>query len=73
MASKQVQLRDKVITLRSPLVRDMRAVSNIKDDTEREIALVCNLSGLSSDEVDNLQLSDYVKIQNAVADFLKGK
>lgn len=52
------------ITLRSPKVRDIRAVSHIEEDQEREFTLFCNLTGLTPEEMDDLDYGDYVKIQD---------
>lgn len=55
----------KEISLRTPKVRDIRAVSDIENDQEREFKLFCNLTGLTPDEMDDLDYQDYMKIQDA--------
>ena len=68
---KEIKLNDgRVIKMRKPKVRDMRSVSDFKDDVEREIHLVSNLTGLTIEELDNLDLDDYRKLQEALQDFL---
>jgi len=60
----------KNITMRSPKVRDLKAVANIKNEMEQEIQLASNLTGLSIDEIDDMEFSDYKKIQDRLKDFL---
>jgi len=51
---KQIEANGRKITMRPPKVRDMRAVSKIEDKVERELTLISNLTGLSPDELDEL-------------------
>lgn len=51
------------IIMRKPKVKDNRAVAHIENDSEREIALFSNLTGLSIEEIDELYMSDYAKLQ----------
>ena len=68
----EIKLSDgRTITMREMKVRDVRAVSKIEDDAEREFALVGNLTGLSPEELDELPWSDYVKLQEALAEMGK--
>ena len=68
---KEIKLSDgRVIKMRKPKVRDVRSVSDFKDDVERELHLVSNLTGLTIEELDNLDLDDYRKLQEALQDFL---
>lgn len=53
----------KEITFRTPKVRDVRAVNDINNAGEKEIALFCNLTGLTQEEMDDLLYSDYIKMQ----------
>ena len=69
---KEIKLSDgRVVKMRKPKVRDMRAVANIKNEIERELHLVSNLTGLSVEELDDLSLDDYRKLQEVLEDFLK--
>jgi len=61
---------DKVVEMREPLVRDIRAVSHIEQDDERELALIANLTGMSSEELDALTYADYLKLQEEYLGFL---
>ena len=69
---KEIKLSDgRVVKMRKPKVRDMRAVANIENEIERELHLVSNLTGLSVEELDDLSLDDYRKLQEVLEDFLK--
>lgn len=58
------------VEMRIPLVRDMRALSNIPNAEEKEIALLSNLTGITQEELDNLTLRDYAILQKGLQDFL---
>lgn len=60
----------KTINMRKPKVRDLRAVANIKNEMEQEIQLISNLTGLSTDEIDDMDFADYKKLQEKLKDFL---
>ena len=72
LKNKKITLRDseREVEMRIPLVRDMRAISNIKDPEEKEIALVANLTGLAQEELGNLTLRDYAILQKGLQSFL---
>lgn len=59
------------INLRKPKVRDL-LISDRKDiaESEREINLIANLAEIPVEAVQDLDLSDYMKIQNWLKDFL---
>ncbi len=59
------------ISLRQPKVRDL-LISNKKNvsEAEREVNLIANLSELPIESVEDLDLRDYLKIQNWLKDFL---
>lgn len=69
----KLSLKDsgKEVEMRIPLVRDMRAISNIKEAEEKEIALISNLTGLGKEELDELTLRDYGILQKGLNDFLQ--
>jgi|GEM_PF-2167887 len=56
--------------MREPKVKDMRAISHIKDTEEKEVKLICNLSGLSEEELGELSLKEYKALQGRLTDFL---
>ena len=59
------------ISLRAPKVRDLIAAGkkNISE-SEREVNLIANLAEISPETVQDLDLRDYMKIQNWLKDFL---
>ena len=59
------------ISLRPPKVRDLIASSkrNI-DEAEKEVNLIANLGEISLETVQELDLRDYIKIQEWLRDFL---
>lgn len=59
----------KSITMREPKVRDMLAVKDISNDVDREMALISNLTELSSDELSDLSWSKYQELQEAFKGF----
>ncbi|OOZ12192.1 phage tail assembly protein [Solemya velum gill symbiont] len=60
-----------VIQLRRPKVRDMLSVEkSVDNDAEKEIQLFANLSELSPDNLLELDMADYGKLQKAYQDFL---
>ncbi len=70
---KIIKLGNKEVKMRKPLVRDVRAVCDIANDFEREIAMIANLTGISIDEIDNMELGDLSLLQNALKGFIVKK
>lgn len=71
MADKKITLSNgDVITMRTPIVKDMRMVSTIKDQFEQDIRMFCNLTEMTPDEIENLPLKDFNALQKAFSDFL---
>lgn len=67
----KILLSDKTeVTLREPLVKDLRTVSNITNLEEKEIALIALLTGLNDTVIDEWPLIDYQKVSKALASFL---
>lgn len=58
------------VEMREPVVRDMRIVSTYKDEVEKELNLIGNLTGLTADEIDELSLKDYGLLQKELTNFL---
>ena len=58
------------IVLRRPTVKDMRVARNSgKNDADQEVALIANLAQISPDDVDSLDIADFVKGQKALQGF----
>ncbi|MFR0674649.1 phage tail assembly protein [Enterobacterales bacterium AW_CKDN230030176-1A_HGKHYDSX7] len=55
------------LTLRSPTVRDMRIATATAngDDEQRELNLFASLAGVKPDELEQLTLKDYDRVQAA--------
>ena len=60
----------RTVRMRRPKVRDMRAASRAAaNPEEREIALIVNLCSLSPETVDEIDMADYGRIQDALVGF----
>lgn len=70
---KIIKLGNQEVKMRKPLVRDVRAICDIVNDFEREIAMIANLTGMSIDEIDNLELGDLAILQGALKDLITKK
>lgn len=55
-----------VIEGRRAKVKDMKLVQGIKNDIDRETALIGNLTQKTPEEIDDLDIGDYGKLQNAL-------
>ena len=58
------------LSVRRPKVRDQLAASKKTNEQKREIFLFANLCQLSPDDIQNLDMKDYGKIQKVYVDFL---
>ena len=67
----EIKLSDgRVIKMRKPKVRDMRMVADVENEIEKEMKLISNLTNLTFEELDDMDLDDYKKLQKALMDFL---
>jgi hypothetical protein len=68
---KEIKLNNgKVIKMRTPKVRDMRAVGDINNEVEKEMKLIGNLTNMTFEELDEMELNEYKKLQEALMGFL---
>jgi len=68
---KEIKLSNgQVVKMREPKVKDMRLLKDIDDREEKEIRLICNLCEISTDEIEELTLADYGKLQEGLKGFL---
>lgn len=67
---KKITINGKEVTVREPKVRDMRAVAHHTSEEDKEVHLIANLTGMSVDEIDDLGIQDYKKLQKELHDFL---
>lgn len=71
--TEPIELGDKVInavTLRAIKTKSMRKISAAENDFEASFQMVCAVTGLTDEEVDELAVEDFTKIAEAAADFL---
>ncbi len=69
--NKQIVLSDGAkVEMRKPKVKDVRLVKHIKDEEDRELAFICNLTMLSETEIDDKDLKDYRTLQEVLQSFL---
>ncbi len=60
----------KSLQLRRPKVRDRLVVDKLAaTDAEKEVLLVANLAEIPREAVEDLDLSDYLKVQKRLTDF----
>lgn len=58
------------ISIRPPKVKDIRAARKSGgDDADQEVRLIANLSMLHPDDIDELTLADFAKIQKTLSGF----
>lgn len=68
---KKIELSTgRTVEMREPKVKDMMAVGDISNEMQREVNLVGNLTGMSPDEIADLSLGDYKKLQTELTGFL---
>ena len=67
---KEFDINGKKVAMRTPLVRDLKAVGNIPNAVEQEIILISNLTGLHKDEIEELEIKDYTLLQKELKGFL---
>lgn len=62
------------LKIRRPKVRDRLAVERLKKtDAEKEIAMIANLAEVDIAVIEELDLSDYGKIQQSFSDFFQSE
>lgn len=58
------------VEMREPKVRDIKLVNNIKDEFDKEMALLSNLTEMTQEELENLTMQDFSKLDEALQVFL---
>lgn len=59
------------LTMRRPKVKDQRnADKAASDDAGKELQLFASLTGMNPEDLEEMDLSDYTKLQNAYSGFL---
>lgn len=59
-----------VVEMREPKLRDVRLLSNIKNEEEKTIKLIANLTMLTEADLDDLSMKDFSKLQKELEGFL---
>lgn len=59
-----------VVEMREPKLKDVRVLSHIKDDEERTIKLIANLTMLTEADLDELPMKDFSLLQKELEGFL---
>ncbi len=67
---KEVQLSNQTVTLREPKVRDMLALDHVEGEAKKEITLLSSLTQLTEEELVDLTMKDYGKLQKQMQSFL---
>ncbi|WP_168464796.1 phage tail assembly protein [Wolbachia endosymbiont of Ctenocephalides felis wCfeT] len=58
------------LTIRRPKVRDYLAMERISgSDLSKEVALTANLTSVTKEAVEELDIADYAKVQEVLKDF----
>ncbi len=60
------------IELRRCKAKDLLRVQKITDDGERELQLLGELTGLMVEDITEMDIADYAKLQKALTDMVKG-
>lgn len=69
--SKKIELSTgEKIDMREPKLKDMRMLSSIKDEEERTIQLIANLTMKTEADLDELSLKDFGLLQEGLEGFL---
>ena len=63
----------KVLNIRRAKVKDLRRMQQKENAAEQEGFLVAQLTGLVPEDIDELDIADYAKVQQALTDMQKGK
>ena len=68
---KKIELSNgQIVEMREPKVKDMRFVKKETDEFEKEVALLCNLTQMTKEEIDDLSMKDFAKLDEALQGFL---
>ena len=58
------------VSLRRPKVRDIEKAEKIKNDFQKSVAMIADLTSLSPDEVREMDTEDFTTIGNMVGEFM---
>ncbi len=61
------------LEMRRAKAKDLRKMQMQKNEADQEVFLFANLTGLTLEDIDELDICDYQKVQNAFKGMTKGK
>ena len=61
------------LTIRRPKAKDLHAAQSQKSEADQEFFLLARLTGLVMEDIGELDIADYQKVQKALQDMQKGK
>lgn len=67
---KEIQLTHQAVTMREPKVRDLMIMDKVQGEAKKEVILLSSLCQLTEDEILDLSMSDYSKLQKELQSFL---
>lgn len=63
----------KVLNIRRAKAKDLRRMQQKENAADQEFFLIAQLTGLVPEDIDELDVADYAKVQAALMDMQKGK
>ncbi len=70
MKNVEVKLSNQTINMREPKVRDMLAVDGVVGEAKKEISLLSSLTQMTEEDLLDLTMKDYGKLQKQMQSFL---
>ncbi len=70
MKNVEVKLSKQTINMREPKVRDMLAVDGVVGEAKKEISLLSSLTQMTEEDLLDLTMKDYGKLQKQMQSFL---
>ncbi len=70
MKNVEVKLSTQTINMREPKVRDMLAVDGVVGEAKKEISLLSSLTQMTEEDLLDLTMKDYGKLQKQMQSFL---
>ncbi len=70
MSTKEIKLSNQTVNMREPKVRDMLATDEIVGEAKKEIHLISSLTQLTPDELEDMTMKNYGKLQEQLKRFL---
>ncbi len=71
MKTVEVKLSNQTITIREPKVRDLMLMDGVKGEMKALNIMITSLAQMTEEEVLDMSVPDYKKVQEVVQDFLE--